>query len=47
MVHVVVVELELIDCWNCWKKPELLMKPGVDVDETENFSSHEVSFASH
>ena len=32
---VVFVELELIDCWNCWKKPQLLRKLDADVDEVE------------
>ena len=36
VADVVVAELELIDYWNCWKKPELLRKLDVDVDGVEN-----------
>lgn len=42
----VVIELELIICWNYWRKPELQMKLGIDVDEVENSFLLETSSAS-
>ena len=38
VIDVVVVELELINCWKCWKKLKLLTKLDIDVDGVENSS---------